>query len=719
MAKAKPTAKDGTPKQLQEYLSCIAAYEREFRKWESRAERIVKRYRDEDRPSNKTALSRFNILWSNVQTLVPATFSKLPQPDVSRRFRDNDPIGRVAALILERGLDFEIQHYADYRTTLRQCVHDRFLCGRGTMWVRYEPHFRDAQSPEGTQITEDTDGTPLQEELDYECAPLDYVHWKDFGHNVARTWEEVIQVWRWVYMGEEAVAERFGKDWAKKIPYDASPDELKRSGAYNRSGDEGVRRQAKICEFWNKQTGTVCWFSKSLKEIVDERDDPLRLQEFFPCNRPLYATLTNDSLVPVPDFALYQDQAKSLDILADRIDGLCKMLQLKGVYDGSADSALARLFTEGENGTLMPVKNWAAFAEKAGLKGQIDVYDLTPLVQALQTAIEAMEQQKNQVYEITGISDIIRGQTEASETATAQQIKGQYASLRLRSLQDEVAQFATDALRLKAQVICGKFAPSTIAAISAVEQLTEEDKQHVYTMQPGPMDPMTGQPGQPQPMMGANGEPIPNGTAMKLLLGAARLQNPEEDSPNPLRSFRIDVAADTLVQIDEQREKQDRMEMLTAFGAYLKNAAEVGAMAPQMVPLLVEVGKFGLTAFKVGKQIEGTFDQALDQLKQAAQQQMANPQPDPAVEAEKAKLEVVKEKGQMDIEVAKTKAAIDMQKMQGEQQMQQSQMAIDQQQQQQDMAFQQQKAGMQQQHAAAQHEQKMKQAMMPPPKRKQ
>lgn len=591
--------------QLQDYLGSIAAYEREFKKWEERTARILKRYRDEDRPSNKTAIARFNILWSNVQTLVPATFSKLPQPDVSRRFRDQDPVGRVAALILERALDFEVQHYADYRQTMRQCVHDRFLGGRGTAWARYEPHFKAAKGePEdGAQITEDTDDSPLDEQLDYECAPLDYVHWRDFGHDVARTWEEVTRVWRWVYMGEEAVEERFGAEIAKKIPYDASPDDLKREGNY-KSGEDGVRKQAKICELWDKTRGVACWFSKSMPDVLDEREDPLGLQEFFPCPRPLYATLTNESLKPTPDFALYQDQAKELDTYADRIDGLTKMLQLKGVYDASADASLGRLFTEGQNGDLLPVKNWAQFAEKNGLKGQIDVVDLTMIAQALKIAIEGMAQVKEQVYEITGISDIIRGQTQASETATAQQIKGQYASLRLRAYQDEVAQFATELLRLKAQIICSKFDPNTIAAIGAVEQLSEEDKQVI-----------------PQ--------------ALALLVGTERMVNPDADTPNPLRAFRIDVAADTLVQLDEQREKQDRMEFVAAVGQYLEKALPVVQASPAAGPLVLDLLKFGVRGFKVGKTIEGAFDAASEQLKQAAAQPRQAP-PDPAVEKAKA-----------------------------------------------------------------------------------
>lgn len=632
MARKKPPTEDS---EVQRYLGVIAAYEREFKPWERRNEKILKRYRDENRDSKTNLQAKFNILWSNVQTLVPATFAKLPQPDVSRRFKDNDPVGRIAALILERCLEFEIQHYNDYRQSLKQSVHDRFLGGRGTVWARYEPHFRAGQQQpdDGVQVTEDTDEAPVDEQLDYECAPVDYVHWKDFGHNVARTWEEVTIVWRRVYMSEDAVTERFGDEIAQKIPYDATPEDLKRSGKYEQDGE---KKQALVIEVWDKELGVVVWLSKAMKQEIDRRDDPLGLKEFFPCPRPLYATLTNDSLIPVPDFTLYQDQATALDILSDRIDGLSRMLQVKGVYDGSCGPEIARLFTEGENGTLIPIKNWQAFAEKQGLTGAMEVLDLTPIAKALETAALTMEQVKGQVYEITGISDIIRGQTEAQETATAQQIKGQYASLRLKSVQEEVALFATDCLRLKAQIICAKFAPQTIAAISAAEQLSPEDQQLL-----------------PQ--------------ALQLLIGQERMADPEADTPNPLRSFRVEIAADTLLQLDEVQEKQDRMEMLTAFGAYLEKSAMVGAQSPQLVPLLVEVGKFALTSFKIGKAIEGTFDQYLDQLKQKAMQPQ-QPPPDP--EMEKVKMQAQAEQARMQMEQAKAQqeAQLEQQRMAAEQQ---------------------------------------------------
>lgn len=681
------------PDPVNYYDGIISSYERAFEKWEKRADKIVKRFRDEQRAKQDNDQTKFNILWSNVNTLVPACYSRTPQADVGRRFRDQDPIGRVASLILERSLTFETEHYPDYRATMRQAVLDRFLPGRGTAWARYEPHFKaGSQIPEdGLEITEDIDESEVPEQIDYECAPVDYVPWKDFGHNVARTWEEVFVVWRLVYMYEEAVEERFGEDVASKLAYDATPEDKKKEIA---AGE--IKKQAKIYEIWDKQKAKVCWMSRSKKQMLDERDDPLGLQEFFPCPRPLYATMSNETLIPVPDFALYQDQARELDILADRIDGLVRMLQVKGVYD-SATPELGRLFTEGVNGTLIPVKNFMAFAEKQGLKGSLDLIDLKPIYEALKVCFEAAREIINFIYQITGISDIVRGQTEAGETLGAQQLKVNFVGLRLGDMKRDVARFATDLLQLKAQIICQHFSPQTILSMAAVEQLSPADQQMI-----------------PQ--------------AMLLLLGQARIQDPEGDSPNPLRSFRIEVNADSLVQVDEQAEQAKATEFLGGISRFLESAGTVAMQAPQMVPVFIELMKWSFTKFKIGKQVEGSIDQALEQMRQAALQPKP---PDPQMQLEQAKLQTVQQKGQIDVSVAQQKAQTAQQMMQAKtqheqqklgmdgqrMQMEGQQMVMENQAEQQQMAMKnrqmQEQNRMQNEQAAAKHQQAMQAAKAP------
>ena len=611
--------------ELEKYLRAVGTYENEFAKWQARVKKLVKRYRDDTRGSGGNETAKFNILWSNVQTLIPAVYAKLPKADVQRRFGDNDPVGRVASRLIERAVDFEIEHYSDFRSTMKYDVEDRFLGGRGTSWVRYEPHVAPiGVEDDGLSITSDIEAgegaPPPLEQVEYERAPVDYVHWKDFGHSQGRTWEEVTCVWRWVYMTREAIVERFGEEMARTIPTDQGPETL---NAYRDS-----KRQynlAKICELWDKETLKVYWFCKGMPHFIDVRDDPLGVEGFFPCPKPLYATTTSDNLVPVPDFVLYQDQAMELDILSDRIDGLVKALRVRGVYDAS-QPALQRLMTEGDNNALIPVDKWAAFGEKGGLKGSIDLLPLDTIAQALLQCYQARSDIKSQIYEITGISDIIRGQSMASETATAQQIKGQYAGLRLRSLQEDVALYATEVIRLKAQVMCLHYQPQTILAYAAAEQMSDADKALI-----------------PQ--------------ALQLI------------RDKPLRNFRIDIAADSLVQIDEAQEKQDRMQFLQAFGGFLQQALPVGQASPELIPVMMDLLKYGVQAFKAARPLEGSIDAAVEQLKMAAQQPRENPEAQRAqmvAQAEQAKAQMM-----MQVEQAKLQQAsqVEAMKAQNDQQL--------------------------------------------------
>jgi len=296
---------------------------------------------------------------------------------------------------------------------------------------------------------------------------------------------------------------------------------------------------------------------------------------------------------------------------------LIKALRVRGVYDAS-QPALQRLLTEGDNNTLIPVDKWMAFSEKGGLQGAIQLLPLEVIASTLLNLYAAHKNVTDQIYEITGISDIIRGQTSASETATAQQIKGQYAGLRLRSLQEEVALFASAIIKLKAQIICKHFQPDTILNYAAASQMSDADKQLI-----------------PQ--------------ALQLL-------------ENPLYNFRIDIEADSLVQIDENQNKQDRIEFIAAFGGFITQAMPVVQSVPELAPMIIEIMKFGVGGFKQAKSIEGTINSAMEQLK-ANQQQPKEPQPDPEqmklqahTQIEQAKMQLEQAKLQTDIQIEQMKA---------------------------------------------------------------
>ncbi|MFN7537542.1 MAG: hypothetical protein ACK5QN_07635 [Burkholderiales bacterium] len=581
------------------WLAELKLAKREDEKFIERGDRIIRRYRD-DRKNFTTYGKRFNILWSNVETLKPALYGKTPRAEVSRRWKDSDPVGRTASVIIERCLQYEIDK-GDFDAAMKLAISDRLLPGRGTVWVRFEEK----------ELAQPVDALPGEEggeaqvmpnaPYKYECTPVDYVFWKDVRYSPARCWDEVTWIARRVYMSQDDGIKRFGEDF-KQVPLTHEPvglDEMEKMGV------EGLddMKKAVVWEIWSKTTKQVFWVSEGYSKTLDIKDDPLGLDNFWPCPKPLFATQTTETLVPIPDYSLYKDQAEEIDMLTNRIAKLVEAVKVVGVYDASQKS-VQRMLSEGVDNQLISVDTWAAFAEKGGLKGVVDFMPLDSVLQALRECYAAREQAKQVVYEITGISDIIRGSTIASETAAAQQIKSQYASLRIKPRQTEVAQFASEVLRIKAQIMCDFYAPQTLVEMSGIM---------------GTMDAQYAE------------------QAIMLL------------KSEPARGFRIEVASDSLVEMDEATEKQSRIEFLGAVGQFMDRALPVTQQVPELAPLMGEMLMFGVRAFKGGRMMESAFDEAMAKLN--APKPPEQPQPDPEQMKAEAMMQV--EQGKMQLEQAK------------------------------------------------------------------
>ena len=506
----------------------ITSYERIFDKFLRRGRKIMKKYKDIRSPREETQ-TRYNILWANTQTRLPALYARNPKPVVERRYRDKDPIGRITSEILERSIEYTLDHVNDAWQTNRQVVMDYELPGRGTVWVRYVPHFKaealpaaeaekrppetlpaaegrqqtgpaeaaqpltpDAVPPDhpastelhsmGEQVTNEADDEVAEETLEYEECKLDYVFWEDYGHSWGRTDDEVRGKWRRVYMDRDELAERFGRarqnldggltrEEINQIPLDWSPKSLTDSKI------PMTRKKAIVYEIWDRRRRVVLWLVKNWPRLLDKRDDMLGLVDFFPCPRPLAANLCTDDLIPTPNFAFYQDQANEIDELSSRITAITKALKVAGVRDTSAEG-LDRLLSEGVENQLVPVEGWAVLKEKGGLAG---VFELLPMDMIAETLGKIREQRQElieDVYQLTGIADIVRGMSDPNETATAQQIKGQFSMVRLQDAQAEVQRFCRDEVRLMGQIIAG-YSIETLKQISGVKLLTAAEKQQI------------------------------------------------------------------------------------------------------------------------------------------------------------------------------------------------------------------------------------------------
>jgi hypothetical protein len=338
---------------------------------------------------------------------------------------------------------------------------------------------------------------------------VDYVHWKDFGHNVAGTWADVWLVWRRVYKTREEVRKRFDTAENKvsdKLSYSAktAADDDKEMGEH----------KACLIELWDKTRRKVCFISRDYPDILEDGKPPIDFRDFFPCPEPCYGSKTSKSLFPTPDYRYYQDQAQEIDDLTEKIANLTDFLIMRGFIPAGPSTeggdavrilieSLQSSITSNKN-TFIPVESWAGFTDKGGAGKLIDWLPVEKVMQALQAAVETRTQLIQDVYQITGISDILRGQSDPNETLGAQQIKSQTGARRVSNSKDEVARFCRDIGQLVAEVISEQFQPQTIADMTGyayqpgIGQVSDPGQQ---APQP-PQQPM--QPGQPAPQHAAH-----------------------------------------------------------------------------------------------------------------------------------------------------------------------------------------------------------------------
>ena len=613
------TDTDPDLRKIARWVAEIELYDRETANWRRRAKNIVRRYKD-DRGSNDTDVrlgARFNAFWANIQTQMPSLYSRNPKPDIQRRFKDADPVGRVTSDVLERCVSVFCDTDAFY-ATMRRCVKDYKLVGRGTTWERYVPHLTQ-QAPELTDSVEPGNVADVPEVISYEESITDYVHMSDFGHNICRTPDEIWCGWRIVYMTRAALVKRFG-DVGKTIPLDYVQKDL--------SGEklqDGIAK-ASIYELWDKERKVAVWFHKTLPEALDLRPDPLKLDGFFPFPIPLFANLANDSCIPTPDYIESQDQYIELDDLTTRISALTKAVKVAGVYDASVEG-LSRLLNEGVENKLIPVENYAIMAEKGGLENAISLLPLKDIVDALLALYKARDKVKEDLHEISGIPDIARGQSDAQETLGAQEIKTSFAINRISDDQRDIQRFVREQIKLKVDIVCGHFQLDTIKKISGVRLFTAEEKaqvkqyQQIMAQQPPP------QPGVPaQPML----TPPP-----AVLSGLSQdqieqmMSDPTWEEVNALirddamRAFKVDIETDSTIKADEEADKNSRIEYVKAIGEYMASALPAGQEHPELVPFLLEGLQFLSRAFPVGKSLESALNVAITKLEKIA----ANPPP--------------------------------------------------------------------------------------------
>lgn len=643
----------------QDWIGRLESAKQWQREWIERGNKLVDKFCDDRARERGVGADerRYAVFYANVMTIGPAIYNQTPKPEIGRRFKDADPVGLAASEALERIISASLDH-SSFDRRMRATRDDNLIVSRGQMWVQYTPVYQElpvqpdpmtgmlidetgAPLQDMSGITLDGDGQPVRRVLIDQKVEVLHLNWQDFGTNKAREWDEVRFVWRRVYMNRAELVERFGPI-GENVPLDRV--NLMRSWDDQDSKGDDEYKQAEIYEVWDKPSKTVRWISLGYaREALDIQQDPLGLEGFFPCPLPLNAVTGPDTLLPTADYVFYQDQAEEINTLTDRIGLLTDALRLRGVYAGSENTTLQRVLSGGRGNELIPIQNWAVYKDMGGLSSIIEWVPLEMVASTLKACIEARAQLLDDVHEISGISDIMRGASDPDETYGAQGIKERWGSIRVRDRQTEIARFARDIIRIMAEVIALHWTPEQMQADSGL-------------VLPKP------QPGQ---------QPV-TWPAIKQLLANRHL-----------RDFRLDIETDSTIEADQNAEKQRRTEFVGVLGDFLAKSLPQAEKMPALLPLLSETLMFLVRGYRAGRSLENIIETTMQQI-----QQQPPPQQPPGGGKGPSPEQIAIQAGhlQLDQQVAAQKAqeanahiALAARKLQGQQQMDGAKLLVEQQ----------------------------------------
>lgn len=598
-------------------LAAIRKAEDVFREWQVTCQVIDDVYSLREGAVYGTGASwrdaEMDIFWSSFEIMKPAIYARPPQPVVAPMFKDGKPLNNTTAELLERAAIWTLKntHIGDVMTQMRD---DLLFAGRGVPWLRYE--------------VEDGEHRVCIEHKDR----------LDFLHEPGRYWCEVGWVSGAFWLTKPDMRKRFSKSSGKAYQdarYSTTQDERDANdGRYLER--RANARKCKVWEVWHKADNKVYWVTEGVDVFLDESEPEVDLDDFFPCPRPAYATLQRRSLIPSPDYERYAKHFDQVNELTRRIYSLLDSVRMKGLIPAGGDvgEAVESLIKDDRDDTmLVPVPAGVLM----NANGQfVQWLPLAELATAITGLIDARAQLIEDFYQLSGISDIMRGATESDETLGAQQLKSQYGSVRVREKSAELQRVAADAVKIASEIIAEKFPQKQLLEMSQMDIPTKADiakriksieaqakaeledagKKAEQAAQTPDADPAQAQGALQQAQQEILAKFAP-------MLAEAEAMVPIEDVMGLLRddrarSFIFEIESSSTILTDELEEKASRNEFLAQFSTASASLMQLAGMGEAGAKLAGELMKFTLAPYRAGRTLDGAIDEFIDQAPEMA-----------------------------------------------------------------------------------------------------
>jgi hypothetical protein len=625
---------DQTEAEQEKWQKALEASRKERKGWDDVAVKALKRYRDERSTAHKDR-SFYNIFFLNTEQKLAALYARTPKADIKRRFDDiQDDVSRVAGLLLQRNVDYEMDN-GSFEGEFKQVLFDNAVPGMGVSWVRLDQDVEQHAQPDAQHPLT---GEPISQEpvtvITNQEACTDYVAWDDFFWSPCKVWTLCSWVARRIPMTKDAIKARFSNtapaDVLAELSYSTKPD-APRTNKAKLAPQNQTEATADIYEIWDKERKLVFWVTEEATIPLDVQPDTMDFEGFFPTPMPPLGRFDTSNTQPISDYQLVKGKYEELDKLNERCSSLIDALGVKFVYDSSSPEIKELYTTTGENQGI-GVKNWASFSgERGGLQGSIQFAPLDQVANTFNIAATQLERIKAQIYEVEGISDIMRGESMPYETATATAAKNQQSGGRFASRQHDVAKYVEKLLRLKAHVICKFYQPDTI--VQRAMPLAPEDQQFI-------------------------------GPALQML------------KDEQMGRFRLSVSVDSLQLANWNTENAERQQAIQAITKMMSVILPAVQQNPEVAPLGLELIKFGISGFKGAQAIEGVVDNGLQQLMQVQKGQGQQKQPTP----DQTKAQAIAQKAQLDYQAVQMQEQTKLQIAQMQAQVKQAEAAQTQQQ---------------------------------------
>lgn len=428
-------------KEVQKWSNRITKAEKKWSEYHDLIAEIRKYYKN-SKKNNKQ-----NIFWSSIETLKPFIYFKAPTPYVERKNKSANPIEDVACKILEKALIWDLEQQ-DFDGVIKYARNDYLLSGLGLVYEKFTPSFKTLETT-----------TPLGEVLQVETlesAKVEtcYIDPKKLIIDCDKVdvWEDVEWVAQKIEMTKGEVVAQFGKKIAAKL---IDP---------NYSEEDELGKETAVYRIWDKKDKRIIYFSKEVNdEFLRVDEDLLKVEGFFPFPKPIFSTMANDGVIPVPDYTEIKCLLDELDGVNNRMKLTMQAVKVSGAYDGSFPELKNIL---NKDVSLVQVSDFEKVREKGGIDGFVGFMPIKQYIDALTVLAERRNQLISAIYEITGVSDIMRGNSDPNETATAVTKKTNFGTLRNQDRQNDFQRFLTEVLKIKAEVICEQFTPELLAEFS-------------------------------------------------------------------------------------------------------------------------------------------------------------------------------------------------------------------------------------------------------------